>query len=174
MAGGVHGIEQLRRLCIIQDAKKQTTICRPHEHAARRSQCDDAGAGAPRNVDFERIRSLSGSTAGNRIADRCGPRCKGENHAPQFATQATAGAKGVIPAGVSVSGVVFPIQRTKIRKPMHRETVLVPFALDIQLHQMLRKSLTGAFSLGTVGQGAVNAQRSLYGQGVHWNISLFE
>ena len=39
--------------------------------------------------------------------------------------------KGVISHGPSVAGVVFPIQRPKVRKSMHRETVLVPFAVDI-------------------------------------------
>lgn len=39
--------------------------------------------------------------------------------------------KGLIPNRPSVSSVVFPVQRTKIRKPMYRKTVLVPLAVDV-------------------------------------------
>src|SRR4029077_8375398 len=90
-ASAVHVIEPFKRLRIIPDAKKQATICRPHEHAARRSQFDDAGAGASCNVAFERARSSPSSTAEDKIKNGCGPHRKSENHAPQFTTQATAG-----------------------------------------------------------------------------------
>jgi len=53
-AGAVHDIEQTWRRRVILDAKRQITIRRSNEYAARRSQLDDAGTVASGNAKFER------------------------------------------------------------------------------------------------------------------------
>jgi hypothetical protein len=67
--------------------------------------------------------------------------------------------EALIPAtgACSVSGIDCPVQVAKVRYSVHRQAVLVFFALDVQFHQMLGEPFTGAPRLETVGEGAVYA-----------------
>jgi hypothetical protein len=128
-------IEQIRRPRVILDATKQTTTKqttkhRSDEHAARRTRFDDAGAGASSDARLKRRRAFGG-TKGQTNENGRRPCREGENHAAQFAAQAAAGAKGMMRRATSVPGVVFPIQFAKVGQPMHRQTVLVLFTLDV-------------------------------------------
>lgn len=51
---------------------------------------------------------------------------------------------------------------------MHRETVLILLASQIQFHQMTRKLITRPLCLGAVGKRAVESQRSINGDHIHW------
>jgi hypothetical protein len=46
---------------------------------------------------------------------------------------------------------------------MHGQAMLVLFTVDVQFHEVPRKTLTGALRLGTVRKGAVYAQRAIDG-----------
>ena len=50
---------------------------------------------------------------------------------------------------------------------MHRQAVLVFFAIDVQFHQMPRKLFTSSLRLGTVCKCAVQAQRAINKEDVH-------
>jgi hypothetical protein len=64
---------------------------------------------------------------------------------------------------LSISRVDFPIEIAQIRQSVHRQAVLVGFALDDHFHQMPGEPLTGAPGLGTVCKRAVYAQRAIDG-----------
>ncbi|MBR1248386.1 hypothetical protein JQ609_15795 [Bradyrhizobium sp. AUGA SZCCT0169] len=97
-AGAVRDIELIRQQRVILHAKRQATLRRPNEHAARRSQFDEAGTVASCNARLGRSGSFESISAENQTdQSRCRPRREGKDHAAQFTAKAAAGAKGMTP-----------------------------------------------------------------------------
>jgi len=81
-ASAVRDIEQIRLQRVTPHAKTQTTMRRPNEYAARRSQLDDAGTRASTDARFERsCSSESIADEGETNPNGCGPCREGTNHA---------------------------------------------------------------------------------------------
>jgi len=100
-------------------------------------------------------------------ADKGGsnPRCQSENNAAKLSAEA-AGCPKEQDAAL-VSGIDFPIQIVKVRQPLHRQAVVVSFAVDVHFHQMLGKPFAGTLGFGTVCKSAIYDQRAINGQSNH-------
>jgi hypothetical protein len=92
---------------------------------------------------------------------RSSPSRRGDNNAAKLPAETARRAKGQDAA--LVSGIDFPIQVVKVREPLHRQAVLVFFALDVHFHQMLEQPFTGTPGLGTVCKGTIYDQRAING-----------
>jgi hypothetical protein len=54
---------------------------------------------------------------------------------------------------------------------VHRQSVLVFFAADVQFHQMPGELFSGPLRLWAIGKDAVYAQCAINRKNVHWNNS---
>jgi hypothetical protein len=148
-----------RSPCRVQDAQKQTNIYRPNDNATPRARLDaDTRAAQDANCG-KASEDAATETAANK--DRSSPRGQSENKPEELAAEAAGCSKGQHAA--LVPGVDFPVNVVKVRQPLHRQAVLVFFALDVPFHQMLGKPLARALGLGTVCKSAIDGQRAING-----------
>jgi hypothetical protein len=147
-------------------ARKQTRICRPDENATRSVWRGIANAAFDARGWSRRDKSETGETTARAAGS--GSRGKSENKPAQVTSETAGRAKDQTEL---VSGVVFPIEILQVRQSLHGQAVLVFFTFVVPLHQMPGKPFARALRLGTVCKSAIDSQRAINGQDIHFGFS---
>jgi hypothetical protein len=162
-------IERTRMARVIGDARKQIDTHRPDERAACPARLDRAHASA--HAANRRRGNATPALEKTDTQDGSGPDRESADHAAQLAAKAAAGPEGLMRLQLRqaklpdlASGIDFSIESAKIGQSVHRQAVLVLFAIDVYFHQMPGQPLTRALRLGTVCKRAVYAQRDRRGE----------